>query len=90
MAIEISKEAHKTALASIQRYFAENMDDEIGNLEAGALLGFFLKEIGPAIYNQAVADAQTRMQARVMEQTSRSTKKSSNTGRNANASERWF
>lgn len=67
MAIEISKEAHKTALASIQRYFAENMDDEIGNLEAGELLGFFLKEIGPAIYNQAVADAQTRMQARVME-----------------------
>ena len=33
----------------------------------GALLGFFLKEIGPSIYNQAVSDVQTRMQARVME-----------------------
>ena len=67
MTIEISKEAHKTALTSIQRYFAESMDDEIGSLEAGALLGFFLKEIGPVIYNQAVTDAQSRLQARVME-----------------------
>lgn len=67
MAIEISSDANKAAIASIQRYFIEKMDDEIGNLEAGALLGFFLKEIGPAIYNQAITDAQVRMQARVME-----------------------
>lgn len=67
MSIELSRDASKAAITSIQRYFAENMDDEIGSLEAGALLGFFLKEIGPAIYNQAVSDAQARMQARVME-----------------------
>jgi len=67
MSIEISKEAGKTAIASIQRYFRENRDDEIGNLEAGALLGFFLKEIAPAVYNQAVADAQSHLQARVMD-----------------------
>lgn len=67
MTIEIPKEANKAAIASIQRYFMENMDEEIGSLEAGALLGFFLKEIGPAVYNKAVADAQSRMQARVLE-----------------------
>lgn len=67
MSIEISPEASKAAIASIQRYFAANMDDEIGNLAAGALLGFFLKEIGPLVYNRAVADVQTRLQARVME-----------------------
>jgi uncharacterized protein (DUF2164 family) len=43
------------------------MEEEIGNLEASALLGFFLKEIAPVVYNQAITDAQTRMQARVME-----------------------
>lgn len=67
MSIEISKEATQAAVTSIQRYFSENIDAEIGSLEAGALLGFFLKEIGPLVYNQAVADAQARLQAQVME-----------------------
>ena len=39
----------------------------IGNVAAGGLLGFFLEEIGPSIYNKGVADAQERMQARVSE-----------------------
>ncbi|MDP3539632.1 MAG: DUF2164 domain-containing protein [Azonexus sp.] len=67
MTIEISPDASKAAIVSIQRYFSENMEEEIGNLAAGALLGFFLKEIGPVVYNKAVADAQARLQAQVME-----------------------
>jgi len=67
MTIEISNDATQAAIVSIQRYFAENMDEEIGNLAAGALLGFFLKEVGPLVYNKAVADAQARLQAQVME-----------------------
>ena len=67
MAIEISKEAKKQAVASIERYFQHNMDERIGNLAAGALLGFFIEEIGPLIYNQAVADVQERLQARISE-----------------------
>ncbi len=67
MAIDIPKEARKQAIASIERYFRENMDEPIGNVAAGALLGFFLEEVGPLVYNQAVADVQDRLQARVME-----------------------
>lgn len=67
MAIELSFDASNTAVASIQRYFSQHMDEAIGNLQAGALLSFFLKEIGPAVYNKAVADAQARLQARVAE-----------------------
>lgn len=67
MAIELSKEARKEAVASIERYFREHMDEKIGNVAAGALLGFFLEEIGPAIYNRAVADVQERLQMRVSE-----------------------
>jgi len=67
MAIEISKEARKEAIASIERYFQENMEERIGNIAAGALLGFFLDEIGPTVYNKAVADVQERLQARIME-----------------------
>jgi len=67
MPIELSKDARKEAIASIERYFLENMDEKIGNIAAGALLGFLLEEIGPCIYNQAVADVQERLQARVAE-----------------------
>ncbi len=67
MAIDIPKEARKQAITSIERYFRENMDEPIGNVAAGALLGFFLEEVGPLVYNQAVADVQDRLQARVME-----------------------
>jgi uncharacterized protein (DUF2164 family) len=67
MAIELSKEAKQEAIASIERYFRENMDEPIGNMAAGALLGFFLEEVGPAIYNRAVAQVQEKIQSRVME-----------------------
>lgn len=67
MAVEISKEARKQAIANIERYFLANMDEKIGNIAAGGLLGFFLEEIGPSIYNKAVSDVQERLQARVAE-----------------------
>lgn len=67
MAIEISKEQRQRAVTSIERYFRQNMDEPIGNVAAAGLLGFFLEEIGPLIYNQAVSDVQDRLQARVLE-----------------------
>lgn len=67
MSIELPKAAHAAALISLERYFLEENGEPIGNMAAGALLAFFLAEIGPAIYNQAVADAQESLQARVAE-----------------------
>ncbi|MEO8023531.1 DUF2164 domain-containing protein [Polaromonas sp.] len=67
MTIEISKEARQQAIASIERYFLENMEEKIGNITAGALLGFFLEELGPLVYNRAVADVQERLQSRIAE-----------------------
>ncbi|MEC5387522.1 DUF2164 domain-containing protein [Uliginosibacterium sp. H3] len=65
MTIEISKEARAEAVASIERYFRENMEEPIGNVTAGALLGYFIEEIGPLIYNRAVLDVQERLQKQV-------------------------
>jgi uncharacterized protein (DUF2164 family) len=65
MAIKLSKEVEKKMIASIKRYFAENMEDEIGDLKAKLLLDFCLREIGPRIYNQAIADAQAFLQKKV-------------------------
>lgn len=61
MAIELEKEARGRLIASIKRYFEESLEQEIGDLKAALLLDYVLKEIGPSVYNQAVADAQARM-----------------------------
>ena len=67
MTIELNKDARKEAIVSIERYFLTNMDEKIGNIQAGALLNFFVEEIGPSIYNQAVLEVQERLQTRIME-----------------------
>ena len=64
MAIELDKDVRKEAIESIQRYFDENHEERIGNIQAGALLNFFVEELGPVIYNIAIQDAQERLQAR--------------------------
>ena len=67
MSIELNKDARAQAVSSIERYFKEHMDEPIGNIQAMGLLGFFLEEVGPSIYNQAVADVQERLLMRVQE-----------------------
>jgi uncharacterized protein (DUF2164 family) len=59
---EWSKEQRAEAISSIQRYFEENGPEPLGQLAAGLLLDFFLKDLGPVVYNQGVADAQARME----------------------------
>jgi uncharacterized protein (DUF2164 family) len=58
---EMEKPTRAEAIASLQRYFEENMSETLGELPAGLLLDFFLDEIGPLVYNQAIADAQARI-----------------------------
>lgn len=65
MAIELSKEDRAQAIESLTRYVLENLDQKIGNLTAGAMLGFILEEIGPSIYNRAVSDVKERLLMRV-------------------------
>jgi uncharacterized protein (DUF2164 family) len=67
MTIELNKDARKLAVLSIERFFLDTLDEKIGNIQAAALLNFFVEEIGPCIYNQAVLDVQERLQTRIME-----------------------
>jgi uncharacterized protein (DUF2164 family) len=62
--ITFPNDGRKQAIASLQQYFAENMDEEIGELKAGLLVDFVAAELGPTIYNQAIADARTFFEER--------------------------
>jgi uncharacterized protein (DUF2164 family) len=63
-ALTIPDEARKRAVASIRRYFAESLDQDIGDLKADLLLGYVLEEIGPTIYNRAIGDARAFFEQR--------------------------
>lgn len=65
MAIQLSQDIEQQVIASIKRFHTELMDKEIGDLKASLLLDFCLREIGPCIYNQAIADAQAHLHDRV-------------------------
>ncbi len=67
MAIKLTADTENYLLGSLQRYYAQNFDEEIGDLKARLLLDFCLREIGPSIYNQAVRDAQEVMQEKISE-----------------------
>ncbi len=67
MAIRLEKETHKQLVLSIKQFFAKHMDDEIGDMKAERVLEFCLKEIGPSVYNQAIADAQAYFQDKAAE-----------------------
>ena len=59
--IEIDKVLRPQLHASIQRYCREELDVDIGELQAGFLLDYIVREIGPHIYNQAISDAQAQL-----------------------------
>ena len=62
--IVLPETVRKQAIGALREYFAANMDEEIGDLKAGLLLDFILIELGPSVYNQAIADARTFFEER--------------------------
>ena len=67
MPITLSPDTTKQLHASIKHYFAEHLDQDIGDLKAAMLLDFCVKEIGPTIYNRAIADARTYFEGRLID-----------------------
>ncbi|WP_058306072.1 DUF2164 domain-containing protein [Gracilibacillus massiliensis] len=53
----ISREKKEEMVTSIQDFYLNERQEEIGNLEAGFLLDFFMVEIAPIFYNQGIRDA---------------------------------
>ncbi|MDB4908014.1 MAG: hypothetical protein JWO05_2798 [Gemmatimonadetes bacterium] len=65
MTIAISDIARTQSIASLRRYLSEELEQEVGELKAGLMLDFILKEIAPTIYNAAIGDAQVYLRDRV-------------------------
>jgi len=55
--IKLSKEQKDDIVKRLQSFFEEERQESIGNLAAERIIDFMLKEVGPYIYNKAIADA---------------------------------
>lgn len=65
MAVTLSADAQKRALASITRFCAAELEGEVSEIQAGLLLKFILAEIGPTLYNTGVSDSQAFLRDRL-------------------------
>ena len=62
--LSLSDAARRRAVAALRQYIGANFEEEIGDLKAGLMLDFILSELGPSIYNQAIADARAFFEER--------------------------
>ena len=57
MPVRLTPDLRKQAIQSIGRYLEDELEQDIGEMQAGFLLDYFLTEIAPIAYNQGVSDA---------------------------------
>jgi uncharacterized protein (DUF2164 family) len=57
MRIKLSSERRAGLLRAIKEYFAAEFDEPLSDFRANALLDFFVRQLGPQVYNQGVRDA---------------------------------
>jgi uncharacterized protein (DUF2164 family) len=67
MDIKLPKDLEQRLATSIRRYMTENFGEDVGDLKAALFLKFCMEEIAPSVYNQAIGDARTFMQEKVLD-----------------------
>jgi uncharacterized protein (DUF2164 family) len=63
--ITFTREERDIICGKIQLYLREELDQEVGQFEAGFLLDFFAEEIGPYFYNRGLYDARAILESRL-------------------------
>ncbi len=57
MRIKLSAERRARLLTLLKQHFAAEFDEPLSDFRAQGLLDFFMRELGPPVYNQGVRDA---------------------------------
>jgi uncharacterized protein (DUF2164 family) len=65
MRIRLADERRAKLLRATRQYFEEEFDEPLSDFRAEGLLDFFVRELGPAVYNQGVRDACGFMQEKL-------------------------
>lgn len=65
MRVRLADERRATLARLLRQYFEEHFDEEISDFRAEGLIDFFVRELGPPVYNQGVRDACAYMQEKL-------------------------
>jgi uncharacterized protein (DUF2164 family) len=55
--IRLAADRRAALVRATKAYFSEHFDEVLSDFRANALLDFFVRELGPPVYNQGVRDA---------------------------------
>ena len=62
--IELSREARQAAAAGLRKVLIEELDVELGTLQAEMILDRLVLDLGPVLYNRALTDARAVVAAK--------------------------
>jgi uncharacterized protein (DUF2164 family) len=65
MRIKLSADRRAALLRAIKEYFGAEFEEPLSDFRANGLLDFFVRELGPPVYNQGVRDASSYMQEKL-------------------------
>lgn len=55
--IQLTDERKQDTVTALIQFYAEEFDEDLSRFQAERLLEFFTRQLGPAVYNQAIQDA---------------------------------
>lgn len=64
---DLPPDERRALIAAIQRFFADTLDEPVGDLRAALVLDFFLEHLGPAYFNRGVAAARVFMEDKLLD-----------------------
>ena len=65
MRVQLSDERKAGLLRDLTGMYSREFDEELSSFRAEQLLAFFMKSLGPSVYNQAIQDARGFMMERL-------------------------
>lgn len=65
MRIRLSDERRASLVRSVRTLYDEEFDEDLSGFRAEALIDFFVRELGPPVYNQGVRDAAAYVQSKL-------------------------
>jgi uncharacterized protein (DUF2164 family) len=65
MRIKLNADARRRLGASVHHMFIEEFDRDLSEFQLDRIIDFFVRELGPPVYNQAIRDARAFFQAKL-------------------------
>lgn len=63
--LTLSDDRREALAGHLQRLFAAEFDEELSAFRAEAIIDLMLKQLAPAVYNQAVEDVRAHLQGKL-------------------------